>query len=217
MARNTKYALKRNTQTILTNIIKTRIADINLPRYPKGPALHFYHRVLALRRQFPSVSSFLASNDCIEILYAALLAWDMNSRAAKMKDYADLKSNLQGASAAFQAVEAASQSFTWTSRTTVVQTVSSLFDSLCLMKTEGRVVSNSKCMHFVFPDLCIPADSHSFEKLYGKNAGGTKDRFMEVLEFSYDILNGIQNPQQYLDNVWNASLTKLVDNAIILM
>jgi hypothetical protein len=38
-----------------------------------------------------------------------------------------------------------------------------------------------------------------------------------VLEFSYDIINGIKNPQQYFDNRWNTCETKLVDNAIIMM
>jgi hypothetical protein len=222
MVRTSKYALDRSTQPILTNIIRTRIADTNLPSYPKGPALHFYHRILDFRLQFPIVSSFLQSNDCIEILYAALLSWGMNSRAAKMKDYADFKSNVQGASSAFQAVEAVSQSFTWTNRVPAIQAVASLFDSLSLMKTEERTISNSKCIHFIFPDLCIPVDNNTFKKLYKPSsddewAAATKERFMEVLDFSCDILAGISNPQQYLDTIWNRNTMKIVDNAIILM
>jgi hypothetical protein len=46
---------------------------------------------------------------------------------------------------------------------------------------------------------------------------GVKNKFFEVLEFSYDIINGIKNPQQYFDNRWNTCETKLVDNAIIMM
>jgi hypothetical protein len=224
MARNSKYALDRNTQPTLTNIIKTRIADIHQPSYPKGPALHFYHRVLNLRLQSSTVTSFLQSNDCIEMLYAALVSWGMESRAAEMKDYADFKANVQAASAYFKAVEsaAASQSFTLTNRNAVVEAVSSLFDSLALMKSQERTISNSKCIHFVFPNQCIPVDNNTFKNLYkpssDKNwAPATKPRFMEVLDFAYDILAGISNPQQYLDSIWNRNLMKLVDNAIVLM
>jgi len=137
-----------------------------------------------------------------------------------MKDYSDFKSNLQGNAAGFTTVAAAAASFTWANRAPVIQSFSTLFDTLELMKTNEKVVSNSKCMHFVFPDLCVPVDNSTFEKLYGTNSKD-KDRFLEVLDFSYDILAGIQNPQQYLDppqNLkWNTCVTKLVDNAIILL
>jgi hypothetical protein len=140
----------------------------------------------------------------------------MNSRGAKMKDYADFKSNLQGNSAGFQAVEAASAAFAWTNRVDVIQALSTLYDSLALMKTNGKLVSNAKCLHFVFPDLCPPMDrTNTLKKLYG-STGESKARFLEVLEFSYDVIAGIHNPKQYLDNQWNTCETKLVDNAIIM-
>jgi hypothetical protein len=141
----------------------------------------------------------------------------MNARAAKMKDYADFKSNLQNNIPAFQAVETASAAFTWTNRVAVVQTLSSLFDSLALMSTNGKLVSSSKCLHFVFPSLCPPMDgANTLQKLYG-NTSESKAKFLEVLDFSYDIIERIQNPQQYLDSLWNTCETKLVDNAIFLM
>jgi hypothetical protein len=95
-----------------------------------------------------------------------------------MKDYADFKSNLQGNAAGFRTVAAAA-SFTWTSRAPVIQSFSALFDTLELMKTTEKVVSNSKCMHFVFPELCVPVDNSTFEKLYGTTSKD-KGRFLEV-------------------------------------
>ena len=85
------------------------------------------------------------------------------------------------------------------------------------MKTEGRLVSNSKCLHFVFPGLCLPMDTaNTLQKLYG-SPYETRERFLEVLEFSYDAIATIENPQQYFDDQWNTCETKLVDNAIFLM
>jgi hypothetical protein len=45
----------------------------------------------------------------------------------------------------------------------------------------------------------------------------SKNKFLEILEFSYEVIEGIQNPRQYLDDHWNTSEMKLVDNAIIMM
>jgi hypothetical protein len=200
----------------VTGIITGRIAQINAV-YRGGPSFYFYHRIIGLRTQHPTVATFLASNTCIEILYATLVSWDMNSRGAKMKDYDDFRNNLRGNLNAFQAVEGASNGFSWANRNAVVHALSNLYDQLSLMQTNGKLVSNSKALHFVFPALCPPMDrTNTLQKLYG-NTAESKNKFLEVLEFSYDILGGIQNPQQYLDNQWNTSETKLVDNAIILM
>lgn len=142
----------------------------------------------------------------------------MNSRGAKMKDFADFKSNLQANTLAFQAVEtSAKNGFTWANRSAVVQALSNLYDHLMLMQSNGKLVSNSKTLHFVFPDLCPPMDrTNTLQKLYG-NTAESKNKFLEILELSYDIIGGIQNPNQYLDQQWNTFETKLVDNAIILM
>lgn len=207
---------RQNKLIQITSVITGQIAQINT-RYPGGPGLHFYHRALALRQQHPSASSFLASGTCVEILYAALVSWGMDSRTAEMKDFADFMSNLQGNTAGFQVIETASASFSWTNRTAVVQALSSVYQSLALMKTSKRLVSNSKCLHMLFPNLCTPMDTlNTLTKLYGSGYE-TPARFLEVLELSYDVIAGISNPQQYLDNQWNTCETKLVDNAILLL
>ena len=197
-------------------IITTQIAQINVV-YRGGPSLYFYHRILDLRNQHTAVDAFLRSDICIEILYATLVSWDMNSRGAKMKDFEDFKNNLQSNIPAFQAVEAAARAFTWVNRNAVVQSLSALYDLLALMQTNGKLVSNSKALHFVFPALCPPMDrTNTLQKLY-RNTAESKNKFLEILEFTYDIIGAIQNPHQYLDHQWNTFETKLVDNAIILM
>lgn len=153
----------------------------------------------------------------MEMLYATLVSWDMNSRGARMKDFDDFKHNIQSAVAGFRQVEAVSAWFTWTNRQEVIRRLSELYDALTLMETNGKLVSNAKTLHFVFPSLCPPMDrTNTLQKLYG-NTMESKGKFVEVLEFSYDVLNTIPNPSQYLDQEWNASETKLVDNAIIMM
>jgi hypothetical protein len=43
---------------------------------------------------------------------------------------------------------------TWTNRAAVVESISAIYPSLALRKSNGRLVSNSKCLHCVFPDFC---------------------------------------------------------------
>ena len=137
------------------------------------------------------------------MIYAALVSWGMDSRAAEMKDYADFRANMHSNAAGFQSVEGASPSFSWTNRASVVQALSSLYGSLSLMKSGGKLVSNSKCLRFVFLGLCLPMDTvNTLQKLYG-SFSESQAKFVEVLEFAYDVIAGIPNPQQYFDNQWN--------------
>jgi hypothetical protein len=185
--------------------------------YGGGPSLHFYHRIRTLRAQYPRVETFLSCDTCTEILYATLASWDMNSRAARMKDYVDFRDNLQNNLGGFLSVESVAESFTWQNRGGVLKALSELYDVLELMKGKSKLVSNSKCLHFVFPALCMPMDRrNTLRKLYGNDAD-SKGKFLELLEFLYDILQGIPNPERYLDGCWNTCETKLVDNAIRLM
>ena len=84
--RDTKY-------NEITNTMSTRIKEIN-ERYRTGPSLYFYQRVIVLRRQHNSIKSFLSDDYALEILYATLVSWDMNSRGAKMKYFDDFKESI---------------------------------------------------------------------------------------------------------------------------
>lgn len=197
----------------IANIIRTRIADIN-KKYRQGPSLYFYHRVREFRNQHAHIASFLSCDMCVEILYATLVSWDMNSRGAKMKAFAEFKRNLLDNTAGFQAVEAGLAA---KSREHLIDELLSLYDSLDLMLSKSKFVSNSKCLHFVFPSLCLPMDrENALKKLYGHTMPSRR-KFLEILELARHVIEAVDNPKQYLDEKWNTCEMKLVDNAIILM
>ena len=200
----------------VVSIVDTRIADINRT-YRGGPSLHFYLRVRALRAAHPSVVAFVASNDNLEIVYATLVAWDMNSRAAKMKDFADFCASIRGATAQLDAVERAIPGLAAGNRSPVLTALSDTYDALCLMLSGGKLVSNAKCLHFLLPDACMPMDrSNTLKKMYA-NTNETKTKFMEMTEFAFDVIEQAKPPAGVIGARWNTCPTKMVDNAIILM
>lgn len=197
----------------VARIIQTNITRINAI-YRSGPSLYFYKRIRELREQHTLVGHFLSRDMCVEILYATLVSWDMNSRAAKMKDFSDFKQNLLDNLPAFQAVEHALAA---NNPAKAVESLLLLYDDLNLMKSYSNLVSNSKCLHFVFPSLCLPMDgANTLTKLYG-NTSESRNKFRELIDFANDVLTATKNPKQYLDDGWNTCEMKLVDNAIILM
>lgn len=201
----------------ITQTIKTRMPEFN-NRYRGGPSLYFYKRVLSLRRSLPDTGSFLACDYHLEILYAVLVAWDMNSRGAKLKDFGDFKDNILSCISDLQALDKAIKDLD-TSKTDVKNLLATAFSKLELMKTSRKLVSNSKCLHFLFPFLCMPMDrGNTLQYLYGNtNESPTPDKYLEISDFCFRVMAQPVDFKPYLDDQWNQTIPKLVDNAIILL
>jgi len=52
--------------------------------------------------------------------------------------------------------------------------------------------------------------------LYG-NTGESLNKYIEIIELSSEIMNIPENWDNYLDNKWNITVPKMIDNAIILL
>lgn len=200
----------------IVNIVTTRIVEIN-SRYRSGPSLYFYRRVFALRREFPNVSSFLSKDHNLEILYAVLVSWDMNSRGAKMKYFDDFKVSLISCRPELEAIENKLANFDITQEDEMLRLIKNVYSNLELMKTKGRLVSNSKCLHFLFPSLCMPMDRvNTLQYLYNNTYEST-DRYLGIIRFQFEVMRQSVQFEKYLDDHWNQSVPKLIDNAIILL
>lgn len=210
MIENRAHKIEEIVQTI-----RTRISEIN-DRYRSGPDLYFYKRLIELRNNNNSIKSFLEDNYNIEILYATLVAWDMNSRGAKMKYFDDFKANILSCLEEFRAIENLEESNN-TDLATLLSTLTSTYADLNLMKTHRRLVSNSKLLHFLFPKLFVPMDGANTLSYFYGNHTEKPDKYVEIIELSYEIMNRSANWENYLDNGWNTTVPKMIDNAVILL
>jgi hypothetical protein len=82
-------------------------SDIDPNKY--GPSLYFYKRVMDSRGRSNSIIEFLEDEANIELLYATLVSWDMDSRRAEMLYFDDVdknfKENFLACSSHFQFLE----------------------------------------------------------------------------------------------------------------
>ena len=86
-----------------------------------------------------------------------------------------------------------------------------------LMETTSRLVSNSKCLHFLFPSLCMPMDRKNTLQYLYKNTNDSINKYQDAIRFQFEIMRQPVNFENYLDDRWNQSIPKLIDNAIILL
>lgn len=200
----------------IQKIIRSSISRIN-EEYRQGPSLYFYHKVISLCRT-RGMSAFLLSDKCIEILYATLAAWDMNTRAAKMENFQEFRHNLQKNRKLFAEAEKYLPKEPWktpSGRATALFFLLAINNEMKLMRGDSKIVCNSKCLHFFFPNLCPPIDRGTFTLFFG-NINESEDKLIRIVDFSYDVIQTLKSPSRYLDREWNICPMKIVDNAIIL-
>lgn len=96
--------------------------------------------------------------------------------------------------------------------------IPNIYNDLHLMQTDAKFISNSKVLHFLFPNMCLPMDGeNTLTFFYGKgNTEGSLNKYLEINQFFHEILSQPLNFNQYLDNGWNTNIPKLIDNSIIL-
>jgi len=205
--------------TELTSIINSDILKID-EKYRKGPSLSLYKEVISCRKD-KKVSDFLKDDNNINLMYKTLIAWDMNSRGAKIKNLDDFKNNIISNISYFQEIEQTGNNIQDINICTLCEKLKSIYNRLELMETNSKLVSNSKLLHFVFPNLLMPIDrEHTLNYFYG-NTNTSLNKYLEIIKFSYCFSNCFskQNIQwdNYIDKQeWNTGIPKIIDNAIIL-
>jgi len=199
---------------------KTEYLIENIPRliktfnYRKGPDLYFYKRLMDLRGK-SSLEILFSDNYFIELLYITLTAWDMNARGAKMKYFDEFKENILKNEALFinlvnyKLAQIISEQFL-----EIKSKLGELYDYLHLMKTGGRLVSNSKIMHFILPDLVMPMDRQNTLRFFFGYTMESKNKFLDIFECSHFIAKRL-NLNEFLNDEWNRSIPKIIDNAVI--
>lgn len=215
--------IRNKTQKLndIKTTMRTRISDINRvyrigPDGHFGPDLYFYRRTLALRLGADSVKVFVSDDHNLEMVYATLVAWDMNSRAAKLKYFDDFKRSVFACLPKLMDLETLEVRHGSVSQK--LDCIANIYENLHVMKTGGRLVSNSKLLHFLLPRLCIPMDSkNTLKYFYGYEAESGR-KYMEIMQFGLEVMESPGDTwDMYLDNGWNATVPKLIDNAVLLL
>ncbi|MGB2807490.1 MAG: hypothetical protein WBC22_07110 [Sedimentisphaerales bacterium] len=204
---------EKKIKQIVECIKNNRIQEID-EKFGNGPELYFYKKVINLRNGSKNIESFLRDERNLEIVYATLVAWGMNSQAAKMKYFDEFKANILSCKKEIEQLE----SF-WENGNIDMEEMNcclrETYEKLHLMKGKAKLVSNSKLLHFLFPEKLMPMDGK--HTLHYFNAGESVNKYLEIIEFSFEIMDMEDNWQKYLSGDWNTTVPKMIDNAIILL
>ena len=160
------------------------------------------------------------SHEFIELIYATLIAWNMNSRRAKLNDFDAFEKTILDNK--YLLIKLTDKKLANIQDENVISIFSKLFVNLKLVdKTiKTSLVTFSKFIHFYFPELIVPIDRAYTCKYFGgsipqDNNSQLKKLFKIENEFLKYQQKMNKTLKKYIDKSWNLSVNKIMDNMII--
>jgi len=93
-----------------------------------------------------------------------------------------------------------------------------LLFNLNIIDNEAKLVSGSKALHHLLPDLVVPMDRAYTQKFFGWHNPifqyGQRDCFREAFSAFVEIASRV-SPEKFVKTGWRSSRTKIIDNALI--
>ncbi len=158
------------------------------------------------------------SDKYIELVYVTLKAWNMDQRRARLAEFDYFKDMVKGSSKLIKKLE--KEELDNLRRNSIFEDIEKLMYSLeniCKQKT--KIVTFSKTMHFMLPDLFVPVDrtyTLNFFRGHGNIPEKLKSQYWlyDNLLRSYAKLSKKHNFRGYKGK-WNKNIPKTLDNLII--
>ncbi|HLC79829.1 MAG TPA: hypothetical protein VJG83_05425 [archaeon] len=201
--------------------LKNFLEEVKKNYRPFDPGNYLYKKLMAI-----PFDDYYSKNH-LELIYVTLSAWNMNSRGAKLSEFEDFcgsiiskKNEIEslrkyecGKIKAFEIPEILAQ-------------IEQLFSSLKLVgtnkngKEKPRLVTFSKTMHFLLPNLFMPID-RTYTLRFFYNNTNVPQKIAKQFEkhnqifLAANLFAQKHNLTQYLDTKWNLNKPKIIDNLII--
>ena len=179
---------------------------------PYDPGSYLYKKIWDYRFEDKFKKEF------IELVYVTLSAWNMNSRQARLSSFPDFMKSILKHEDDFRKLKNLDITKLYGHK----DVFEKLFKGLELVKTKSPLVTFSKTLHFFLPNLIAPIDrKYTIRFFYGNNNDKvfkTPERQFEVfwkIETIFSEFAQRKNLNKYLDNHWNRSIPKILDNAVI--
>jgi hypothetical protein len=201
----------------IIDIINYKIHEID-EKYRKGESLDKYKTVLNNRKKEKSVRAYLSNDKYISDIYQTLKAWDMNKRAAKLKEPSEIKKSFIENMDYFIQIEKIGEDILEINIENIIPIIKELYKKLRIMESSSRLVSFSKTLHFIFPKLFMPIDRrNALQYFYNDQANESFKKYLDIFSFGYDIAHENLDWDKIVGKKeWNTTIPKILDNAVIL-
>ena len=188
-----------------------------------GPSWYFHRKTLHRRATHGAIESLLGDDTFFDALYATLTAWGLHRMGpgnTKLRNLDDIRSSIREQAQRLEELRPLRITDVADSDIPrLVERVWAVLTALRVSIAKAQIVANSKTLHHLLPDLVPPMDrEYTFQFFYGRNmlsvdeATAFREMFGRLARVASNQRIAIG---ELLDQSWNTSAAKVVDNAIV--
>lgn len=203
-------------------------------KFLHGASVHFHVRLIEIFRRRGGYPSRWADKEpyYVDLLYAMLAAWGMDSQQARLVDFPEFESRVYQLvrSEPFRHFEEWKVGMVDASAREPLAALWSLVSGDCkVMASESAIVASSKLLHHLLPDCFVPIDrSYTLDLLsqlepsepYRLSANQVMkpdfQAFLNAMLFFGETARQVQNIEKHVGRgAMSGSVPKVIDNAVI--
>ena len=186
--------------------------------FTKPGQFEFHRDTIQKRRELGSVKAALKDMDYLNSLYQTLRAWGIGSRGSKLRPFNNFTDALNDISPDISDLDGLKLDHIENELDTINQKIWKIIDNMYIVDNIATLVPCSKTLHHILPDLIVPMDREYTQIFFGwqnpQFQYGQSKCFFEAFK-SFEFISRETNPEQYVGDGWNTSLSKVIDNAIV--
>jgi hypothetical protein len=188
----------------------------NVP-FTRDGQFELHQKTIQRRLALGSVKAALEDDSFLKNLYGTLQAWGIGRQASVLLSFSDFTCSLRDFSSNISELEGLSLEDNL-EIPKISEKLWTLISSLKIVGNKAKLVSSSKTLHHLLPDLISPIDRRYTQTFFlwdmPKFQYAQKDCFYEIFRVFAAIAKKAR-PSQYVGKGWNTSLSKVIDNAMI--
>lgn len=178
--------------------------------------LEFHLVTIRKRRELGSVKAAISDSGFLKSLYQTLPAWGIGTRASRLCPYDMFAASLRNHTSELVALDGLTIDDANVNE--VSEELWEILVNLDIVDNQAKLVSGSKALHHLLPDLVVPMDRAYTQKFFGWHNPvfqySQQDCFREAFSAFAKIARNV-NPEKFVQTGWRSSRTKIIDNALI--
>jgi hypothetical protein len=188
------------------------------PPFKKTGQLENHLDTIRLRRELGSATNAINNDEFLSSLYKTLQAWGIGARASNLNPFPAFASAIRARGSEIAHLEGLSIDNPNLDVDATGKYLWGLIDTLDTVSNYARAVPNSKALHHLLPELVVPIDRAYTQRFFGWQNPTFQYQQAECFQYAFAAFADIArkaDPNQYINNGWNSSRTKVIDNAIV--
>jgi len=188
------------------------------PPFRRPEQLACHRRTIDRRFDIGTGAEAVCDETFLRSLYETLKAWGIGSRGSKLRPFDEFSAELGRHQVAITALESAALDDPALRTHDVSEQVWELIDSLSIVDNKAKVVSATKALHHVLPNLVVPMDREYTQVFFGWHNPqfhyGQRECFTEAFD-AFSRIAQVVRPAEFVGSGWRSSKTKVLDNALV--